>query len=308
LVTNVSADHFGEYGVDDLDALAEAKLVVARALDARGWLVLNADDALLRRHGPAAAARTAWFAREATDAWLHDARARGAQTCGGLDGRLCLVDASGVAHDLGALASMPLTLGGAAPYNAANLAGAALLAACLGVAPAAIASVCARFGTRREDNPGRLERWRVGGAEVLLDYAHNPDGLAGLLAVAAQLRAPDGRLLLMLGQAGNRGDAAIVDLARVAAAARPARVALKDIAGYMRGRAEGDVAAVIAGALVQAGVPPEALMVELDEVAAARALVDAARAGDGVVLPVHNLAARAELGAWLDARAGDRGG
>jgi hypothetical protein len=94
----------------------------------------------------------------------------------------------------------------------------------------------------------------------------------------------------------------------VAAAARPARVALKDIAGYMRGRAEGDVAAVIAGALVQAGVPPEALMVELDEVAAARALVHAARAGDVVVLPVHNLAARAELGAWLDARAGDRGG
>ena len=29
VVTNVSADHFGEYGIHDLDALADVKLVVA---------------------------------------------------------------------------------------------------------------------------------------------------------------------------------------------------------------------------------------------------------------------------------------
>ena len=62
LVTNVSADHFGEYGIDDLDGLAEAKLVVARAIDARSHLVLNADDAVLRRRGDALGVPLAWFA------------------------------------------------------------------------------------------------------------------------------------------------------------------------------------------------------------------------------------------------------
>ena len=33
IVTNISDDHFGEYGIDDLDGLTETKLIVARALD-----------------------------------------------------------------------------------------------------------------------------------------------------------------------------------------------------------------------------------------------------------------------------------
>ena len=47
IVTNISPDHFGEYGIDDLDGLADIKLSIAHLLDAQGLLVLNADDALL---------------------------------------------------------------------------------------------------------------------------------------------------------------------------------------------------------------------------------------------------------------------
>jgi UDP-N-acetylmuramyl tripeptide synthase len=138
---------------------------------------------------------------------------------------------------------------------------------------------------------------------VLVDDAHNPEGLAGLLGVAQRLRAPQGRLLLLLGQAGNREDDAIAELAAVAAAARPSRVVLKDIAGYMRGRGEGDVATLLAAALTGAGVDASAISVVLDEAEASRVLVEEARAGDVVVLPVHNLQARASIAAWLDARA-----
>jgi hypothetical protein len=52
VVTSIAADHFGEYGVHDLEALVEVKLAVARALDGRGLLVVNADDALLARRAP----------------------------------------------------------------------------------------------------------------------------------------------------------------------------------------------------------------------------------------------------------------
>ena len=47
IVTNISPDHFGEYGIDDLDGLADVKLSIAHLLDREGLLVLNADDALL---------------------------------------------------------------------------------------------------------------------------------------------------------------------------------------------------------------------------------------------------------------------
>ena len=127
---------------------------------------------------------------------------------------------------------MPLTLGGAAHYNIGNAAGAALVAQALGIAPTHIAAVLARFGARNADNPGRLQRWRRDGVEVLLDYAHNPDGLQGLLEMARVI-APKGRLGLLLGQAGNREDQAIRALARTAAQASPHRVVLKDLPSAM---------------------------------------------------------------------------
>ncbi len=199
---------------------------------------------------------------------------------------------------------MPLTLLGSAAYNIANIAGAALAAFVLGVMPAQIAGVLARFGSDSRDNPGRLQQWRFGDEahplRVLLDYAHNPDGLRGLLQVAQGQRG-HGRLALILGQAGNRGDDDIRALADVAADARPDRVWLKDIGGeYMRGRSPGEIAAILFAALRARGIAPEALPVCLDETQAARDALAWARAGDTLVLPVHEIDARDAVVALLE--------
>ncbi len=322
VVTNISPDHFGEYGIHDLDDLAQVKLTVARALAPDGLLVLNADDPLLLRRGAALVAhgtRTGWFALDFEHPRLRAHRAEGGMTCGVRDGRL-LLSLSGVAHDLGKgdlrvhdlgeVAAMPITLAGSAGYNIVNAAAAALGAAGLGVAVAAIAAVLARFGAQPGDNPGRLQRWRYGGAQdeevqdgevqVFLDYAHNPDGLRGLLQVAGATRA-GGRLGLILGQAGNREDRDIRALAAVAAAFKPDRVWLKDIGGeYMRGRAPGEIAAILHDELLRQGLPASALMVCLEETRAARDALAWAQPGDVLVLPIHDPTARDEVVALLD--------
>lgn len=214
VVTNISADHFGEYGIHDLDGIAAVKLVVANSLAADGLLVLNADDPVLVRHAATLSPprALAWFALE-----LDAARALGTPACGVRDGRLVLVDGD-AGYDLGDVAGMPLTFGGSARYNIANIAGAVLAAHALRIPVHVIAEVLATFGGRPSDNPGRLQRWGLGDVDVLLDYAHNPDGLRGLLAVAQAMRG-DGRLALILGQAGNREDADVRALAKVAAEA-----------------------------------------------------------------------------------------
>src|SRR5690606_3414755 len=62
VVTNVSPDHFGEYGVHTLDDLAAVKLVVAKSLAVDGLLALNADDAMLAKHAAATGReRIGWF-------------------------------------------------------------------------------------------------------------------------------------------------------------------------------------------------------------------------------------------------------
>lgn len=299
VVTNIAPDHFGEYGIHDLDDLARVKLTVAHALAADGVLVLNADDPLLLRHGAHAAADRAWFAFEHGHPKLHAQRGIGGMTCGVHQGRL-LLSQHAASHDLGTVAQMPITVGGNARYNIANAAAAALAAAGMGIGTATIAAVLARFGAKPADNPGRLQRWRFGDTQVLLDYAHNPDGLRALLQVAAAGRG-NGRLGLVLGQAGNREERDVRALAAVAAQFAPQRVWLKDIGGdYMRGRAAGEIAAILHDELLRQGLPMASLVTCLEEARAARAALAWVRAGDMLVLPIHEPPARDEVVALLD--------
>jgi UDP-N-acetylmuramyl tripeptide synthase len=300
LVTNVSPDHFGEYGIDDLDGLADVKLSVAGLVGPGGLLVLNADDERLvakvpqlgRRFRPAPP--IGWFSRDDARALATAQRAGGGPACGVRAGRL-LLHHRGAQHDLGSVSDMPLTVGGSAGYNVANLAGAALAAAALGVPPAVIADVCARFGSSAADNFGRLMRFEHAGVRVLLDYAHNVEGLRGLLEVAEHLRAGAGRLGTLLGHAGNRQDAEIEALARVAAGFHPALVVVKENEAHLRGRAPGEIPRIIHAALVEAGIPAAALAVRMSELEAVRCALEWARPGDVLALPVHSTAARAAV-------------
>ena len=296
-VTNVSDDHFGEYGIFDLDALADAKLTVARALDAGGVLVVNADDARLAARAETLGCLFAWFARDHDHPRLRAHRALGGATCGMRGGQLHL--ASGPAGvDIADVAAMPLTAGGLAEYNTGNAAAASLLAQALGVPPGTIAGVLSRFGSDPGDNPGRLQRWSFGGLRLLLDYAHNPEGLRGLLRVA-RAGGPK-RLGLVLGQAGNRGDDDLRALAGVAADARPDFVVLKDIDGFIRGRATGEVAQVIGDELRRRGLRDDQLRICLPELGAVRELLAWCQPGDVLVLPIHAMAAKAQVQSLLD--------
>ena len=297
IVTNISADHFGEYGIDDLQGLAQVKLSVAAAVCPGGLLVLNADDAQLHAQLPALDRRLGrlpplgWFSANPQAAFIDHARIQGLPTCGPHAGRLRL-HFGAVDHDLGDIAAMPLSMSGLAGYNIANLAGAALAAAALGVAPANIAAVFAMFGAKPTDNPGRMMRFNVGGATVLVDYAHNPDGLRGFLHVASQLRHGSGRLATMLGQAGNRKDADIHELVQVAVGYQPDLVIVKENVAQLRGRQPGEVTRVIRAELRRLLHPDAAVIEAADEVAGARRALDWARPGDVLALPLHSSAQR----------------
>jgi len=310
VVTNVSEDHFGEYGVFTLDDLARVKLSVARGLKADGLLVLNAADPMLVKHCSIHDGAIAWFARDWSHPVLAQKRMEDASVCGIEGGRL-LVSAGGVVQDFGDIAAMPLSFGGMAGYNLENIAGAALAAVLLGFDPNAIAACLQSFGQRHQDNPGRLQSWQFGDVRVLMDYAHNPEGMRGFLDIAKALQG-NGRLAVLLGQAGNRENDDIVKLAETVALYHPGQVVLKEMAGYERGRAVGEVPALLHSALLQNGLAADCLQIQLDEVRAVRDILHWARAGDVLALPVHGLAEREAVQELLDAmqavswRAGER--
>jgi len=276
------------------------KLSITHLLDHDGLLVLNADDALLCAKSSVLRQRLdwqptlAWFARNYDHPSLAQHRALHGATSGVRAGRLWLSTGTGE-YDLGAINGMPLTIDGTATYNVENLAGAALVATKLGVPPATIAQVFSSFGRDLADNNGRLMRFDIGGVKIIVDYAHNPDGLRGVMRVAQQLRAPGGRIGMLLGHAGNRLNADIEELALVATEFGPDLVVVKEDEGHLRGRQPGEVPAIIRNALLQAGMAETAAPICPSEVDAALMALDWARPGDALVLLIHSGSARTRM-------------
>ena len=298
VITSIAADHFGEFGVHDLEALTDVKLAVARALDTEGLLVVNAEDRLLVQKAPARGKPLGWFAHDADHPLLAAHRRAGGATAGVRADRLVLAR-HGAEHDLGAIDAMPLAAGGHSSFNVSNLATAALGAAGLGIEPETIAAVFARFGADPSDNTGRLMRYELGGLNLIVDFAHNPTALAGLVDFAQRLRS-GGRLALLLGQAGNREDTDIDRLAAVAAAARPDFIVVKELASYLRGRGSGEVPAILRGALARAGVAEGSIADAGDEDDAVHKALAWARPGDVLVMPLHSKDGRSHALALIE--------
>jgi UDP-N-acetylmuramyl tripeptide synthase len=183
------------------------------------------------------------------------------------------------------LGEIPLALGGAARHNVENALAAALAADALGFAPEAIRAGLAAVRPDPRDNPGRSNWFGWRGARILVDYAHNPDGFARLGELADAI-AP-GRRLLLFGQAGDRTEQALDDLAAAAAALRCARYVLKPLPGYARGRPPDEVVDTLRRGLLAHGVDPERIAVAADEIDGVRRLLSAIEPGDLALMLVH---------------------
>jgi cyanophycin synthetase len=284
VVTRVAPDHFGEYGIHDLDALADAKLIVTRVVPRGGSVVLNADDpALVRRAGSVRAPIT-WFSLDATSELIRSHCATGGLACV-LEDSALVVRAGAERRVLARAPDLPITLRGAARYNIANALAAAAAAVSLSVPDAVIGETLRSFGADRGDNPGRLQLFEHNGATIVVDFVHNADGWYALNGALREV--PAARRIVVLGQAGDRDDPALHDLAVAVCAGGPHEIVLKEMEEYLRGRLPGETTTVLADALIAHGVAPEHVHFTADEGAAVEMALALAQPGDLLVLAIH---------------------
>ena len=289
IVTNIAADHLGEYGIQDADGIADAKLVVAKALQG-GPLILNADDPRLVERAAAVATPVHWFTM---------APAHGIANGAALENGMLVLRRNGSSVPVLPVAEVRIAMGGAARHNLANALAALAGASALGLPLPAMTQALRSFGADEADNPGRGVLREIGGVKVLVDFAHNPHGVAALAQLVAAI--PAKRRLILLGQAGDRTDAEMRALAAAVWAMRPDRIVVKEMESYLRGREPGEIPALLRAELARLGAPAEAVAVEDSETAGVRSAFRWAQAGDLLVLLSH--AARARTLAFLDSLA-----
>src|SRR5215213_5013871 len=161
------------------------------------------------------------------------------------------------------------------PYNVRNVAGAVSLALADGRDETALRRAVRGMG----QVPGRFERVAaVGeyGFEVVVDYAHTDVGLDAVLRVARGVAGSRGRVICVFGAAGDRDAAKRPKMGRVASL-------LADMSLITTDDAYSEDPEKIATE-VEAGSDPSRTSIELDRRKAIRRALEAARAGDVVVV------------------------
>ncbi|MGJ8560398.1 MAG: Mur ligase family protein [Litorimonas sp.] len=280
LITNIAADHLGEYGIHDVDALADAKFIVSKAVEQGGTLILNADDARLKSRGTAFSGDVAWYGLSLSEA---DVPAVGASAFI-KDGQFA-ISQNGRVTPLLPVKDFGPAFGGAALYNVSNALGAILLMSLLGVGFCAIKEGLLNFESTAEDNPGRGNFMDVGGVKVIVDFAHNPHGLSALTEALNTL--PAKRRLYMCGQGGDRSDDDIYQLTKVIRDAEPDAIIVRGMPSKLRGRQPGEVPALIHQYLAEMNYPKDQINDADTEVQAVQKAFEWAQPGDLLVLLIY---------------------
>jgi cyanophycin synthetase len=254
VVTNVTEDHLDQYGIRTLDQLAEVKASITRITKAEGWDVLNADDPRVLAMRRLAAGRPWLFSLDADHPAIRTTLAEGGRAISVLDGALVVMTSRRHAHRLLPVEEVPVTLAGISSHNLSNAMAAAAAALGAGIPEEAVVEGLRSFVLDPERNPGRANLFEVDGRVVVIDYAHNEDGMRGLIEICQGLRAPQGRIFLAFGSAGDRTNAILHRLGYTAARG-PDQVAIAELHRYLRGRDPQDLARRLQAGLTDGGKP-----------------------------------------------------
>jgi cyanophycin synthetase len=271
VITNITADHLGQDGLDSIEDIAHVKALIAERVRDGGTLVLNADDPWVRSlvDRPRVRAdrkRVVWFSLEPGNPVVaaHLAKGRTAY----------VVDNGWLAQAVGArrvplvrVAELPGSFGGAAGFAAENALAAIAAARALGAPHEVVLERLADFTPRRH-NPGRGTLLRHGDVFLFVDYAHNPAALAAVIRTLHRLWGPE-RCVAAVTLPGDRRDDLLAASAQVIADGFT-RVVLYDD-DDPRGRAPGEVSA-----LVDREVRARRPQIRSERAVGARGAVDAA--------------------------------
>jgi cyanophycin synthetase len=305
VITNITADHLGADGVDDLDQLVGVKALVAEEISDGATVVLNADDPAVaaiagrwrvRRHAPVIRYFSVSGQAEVTD------RHRDA---GGISyelrsGQLTEFDGDRERALLG-VAELPGAFGGGAPHVVANAL--AAIAACrgLGVSVKDIRRALTTFSPG-ESNPGRGHLHLAADCPVILDYGHNAAALDAVGRMISNVWG--GQPVAAITLPGDRRDD-LIGASAEAVAAWFSRVVVYEDADK-RGRAPGEMTDLITAALLRAR-PGITCATADSPISALRAAVSMAP-GEPVLLTYEKLAMAREALDALGARPWPAGG
>jgi cyanophycin synthetase len=284
VITNISNDHLGQYGIENLEDIAHVKSLIAEVVRPHSYVVLNADDPLVTPIARKTKGRVIFFSTEKDNITIRKHLGMGGVAIFVRRGMILLCQGE-QSYKICPVKNLPSTWDGKAIHNVQNALAAIAVGWSLGLTAEAIRLSLSEFTSDSEYNRGRMNLYHIGGVQVFVDYGHN---VAGIQEIAKTLKKFKARSVVgCITVPGDRPNDTVREVARVAAQGFHRLIIRED--NDLRGRKPGEIASILMEEAISAGMDPRKITVVLPEREAFQHGLDTCNPGEIFVMFYENI-------------------
>lgn len=214
VITNVQEDHLGISDIHNLDDLRRVKAVIVDATKKTGWAVLNADNLHCVKIGKNADCNVAYFSMDENSKIIKDHCKKGGIACI-YENLFITIKKGGWKIRILKVSAIPITFNGLVPFMIQNVMAATLAAFVWGFKTEDIKLALQTFIPSPTQTPGRMNIFPFKDFNVMVDFAHNPDGYRGIRDYLNTIDSP--MKIGIIAGTGDRRDEDIIELGVISA-------------------------------------------------------------------------------------------
>lgn len=233
VVTNIQEDHLGISDIDNLDDLTRVKSVIIGAVKKSGWAVLNADNPYCLKIAANADCNISYFSMDEKNPVIK-AHCKTGGIAAIYENGYVTIKKGDWKIRVEKATHIPLTFNGSVDFMIQNVLAATLTTFLWGYKTEDIRTSLETFIPSAAHTPGRMNIFKFKEFNVLVDFAHNPDGFNGIKNYLKTVEATEH--VGVISGTGDRRDEDIMETARIAAQMFDKVVICQE--KYLRGRTQ----------------------------------------------------------------------
>jgi cyanophycin synthetase len=240
VITNIQEDHLGISDIHTLDDLARVKAVVLNSAKNDGWAILNADNKHCVKLAKDVRCNLAYFSMDEKNQVVKDHCRKGGVAAIYENGFITIKKGDWKIR-IGKVTHIPITFNGVVSFMTQNVLAASLATFVWGFKIEDIRLSLETFIPSVAQTPGRMNIFELKEFKIMVDFAHNPDGLRGIKDFLSTLDIKQSTGIIS--GTGDRRDEDLREIGRISAEMFDNVIICQE--KYMRGRSREEIIALI---------------------------------------------------------------
>ncbi len=240
VITNIQEDHLGISDIHTLDDLARVKAVVLNSVKNDGWAILNADNKHCVKIAKDVRCNVAYFSLDEKNPVIKDHCQKGGVAAIYENGFITIKKGDWKIR-IEKVTHVPITFNGTVSFMTQNVLAASLATFVWGFKIEDIRLSLETFIPSVAQTPGRMNIFELKDCKIMVDFAHNPDGLRGIKDFLSTLEIK--RSTGIISGTGDRRDEDLREIGRISAQMFDNVIICQE--KYLRGRSREEIISLL---------------------------------------------------------------